>query len=116
MGVMAATIRKKRLPLAPAEQRAVLAGALWIAALGKQPPAVCHAKGDLREGGRQQTVIDDDNAARAEQVLATCRQGQTALDRCRQVPTALGQVPTGVDRGQTGSDSCRQGSDSVRQK
>ena len=47
MRVMEPAVDEERLPLAPAQQRAVLANALRIAALSEKPPAVCHAKSDL---------------------------------------------------------------------
>jgi hypothetical protein len=68
--VVEAAINKKRLPLPPAQERRSLPNPFWIAALTKEPPAICHAKGKLQTGGGVKALVYKKHATRAEQLLA----------------------------------------------
>jgi hypothetical protein len=78
-----ATLSKERLPLPPAHQRAALADALWIAARGKQPPAVCQAECDRSKRCHSHCLVDDEHASRAEKLLAVTQRGAD-IRRCVQ--------------------------------
>ena len=81
VGVTEAAVIEQCLPLRPAQQWATLSHAIRISAFCKKPPAVCHAKGDLRKGRRSKELVDDKHTTRSKQLLAVVQ--RVAHKGCR---------------------------------